>query len=87
MLAAGGNVTLRNVSMTANLAQGGAGGVGSLTRNGKQQVAKSGQGVGGGLYFDAAASAGLDAFTKSHVTLNTASTGKADIFGRYSTIS
>jgi plastocyanin len=76
LYAAGGSVTLRSVSVTANLAQGGAGGSG--LPNGKP-----GQGVGGGLYIEAAAFVGLDTFTKNHVKNNRA----GNIFGSYVVIS
>jgi hypothetical protein len=86
LYAAGGTVTLRNSTVTNNAAIAGAGGLGGTTRNGKHHDGAAGKALGGGLYFDAAASAGLDAFTKSHVTLNTASSGKNDIYGSYRAI-
>jgi hypothetical protein len=84
---AGGNLSLRNVTITSNRAQGGAAGFGVSAKSGKRQQGQPGLGLGGGLYVNTAASAGLDAFTKSHITQNTASSSnKADIFGSYTTI-
>ena len=74
---AGGTVTLHGVGATANTVAGGAGGVDPQSH----AKHKPGVGTGGGLYTDAAASLGLDAFTRKHVTLNTASTNGNDIAG------
>jgi hypothetical protein len=77
--AAAGVVTVRNTSITTNAAIAGAGGV-------ARQNGKPGRGVAGGFYIDRAASVGLDSFTKSHTTLNTASSSHNDIFGSSSLI-
>jgi hypothetical protein len=83
LFAAGGSIELRNSTVTLNLAQGGAAGEGIRTN----KIGVPGTGIGGGLYFGASASAGLDRFTKNHVTQNTASKkSDFDIFGQYHTI-
>jgi hypothetical protein len=76
---AGGTVELHSVTVTLNAAQGGAGGTGAKTT----LAGKPGQGVGGGISIDAAASVGLDAFTRDHVLNNTASGTKNNIAGSY----
>jgi hypothetical protein len=77
MYVAGGSVTLRQCSVTGNSALGGkAGGAG----------ASKGQGEGGGLYLEAGAAVGLDAYTVAHVLNNQASTDHPDIDGSYTPI-
>jgi hypothetical protein len=77
---AGGTVTLRDTSVTGNVARGGAGGAGGKHRpNGAP-----GEGICGGLYIDPIASVSLDAYTESHVKSNKASTtGSNNIYGPY----
>jgi hypothetical protein len=71
---AGGTVTLRNDSVTGNVASGGTGG-------GGQPAGSDGLGEGGGLFIDPAAVVCLDAFTRADVTNNTASTKDPNIHG------
>jgi hypothetical protein len=76
--AGGGTLQIRGTSFTANSAQGGLGGNAHTGAD-----AADGNGVGGGIYVAPAAPAGLDAFTQSHTTSNTASTSDNDIFGSF----
>jgi hypothetical protein len=82
LYAAGGTVALHSTTVTQNDAEGGAGGTGAR----KRLDGKPGQGFGGGLDIDGAASVGLDAFTKDHVLDNTATAGKYNIAGAYKVI-
>ncbi len=71
----GGTVTFSSSTILSNTAQGGAGG---------SSGGNKGQGIGGGIYIDAAAWVGLDGFTV--VRRNHASTSDNDIFGSYAVI-
>jgi hypothetical protein len=73
---------MHGVSVAGNTAQGGSAGAGGK----RQPAGKVGQGIGGGLYIDATASVGLDAFTVGHVKQNHASTSDNDIHGSYGEI-
>jgi hypothetical protein len=79
---AGGTVALHSVTVALNVARGGAGGAGARTA----LEGHPGKGFGGGIYIDAAASVGLDGFTKDHVLNNTASSTKNNIAGSYGPI-
>jgi hypothetical protein len=77
-----GTLTVHNTSVTRNIADGGKGGNSSGASHGDP-----GAGMGGGIYIDPTASAGLDAFTVNHFQHNRASTSNDDIFGSYDLIS
>src|SRR5262249_6824104 len=81
LYAAGGTITLQNVSVTTNVANGGAGGAGAKG----QPKGGKGPGAGGGIYIDIGGLVGLDAFTVAHVTRNHASTS-GNIYGSYTVI-
>jgi hypothetical protein len=78
-------VSLHNTTITGNYANGGAGGKGTRSRlgYGRSPDGTDGQGIGGGIYVDATASLGLDAFTVDHFRRNHAFTSDDDIFGSY----
>jgi hypothetical protein len=88
MYVAGGTVTLTGATLTGNTATGGQGGAGGWSPDAHKlgHTGSPGSGIGGGLYIDntlASTLVSLDSFTKSHVTLNTASTNDANIHGQY----
>jgi hypothetical protein len=75
----GGTTTIEATTVVENVAQGGAGGAPYRLTD---KPGKDGRGGGGGIYIDAGASVGLDAFTKQNVKNNQA-TSKRDIAGSY----
>lgn len=81
LYAAGGTISLRGVSVTANSAEGGEGGQAGGGKFG--QPGPDGLGIGGGLYIESDALVVLDAFTLSHFKRNKASTSDPDIAGPY----
>jgi hypothetical protein len=70
----GGSVTVHTTSITGNSAAGGTG-------------ATKGQGLGGGIYVDAAASLGLDSYTLGYLKKKHAASGDNQIAGSYVVIS
>jgi hypothetical protein len=80
LYAAGGAVSLFDSSATGNSAQGGTGGP---TGPPPPQPGPSGEGIGGGLFIESDSLVGLNAYTASHVSNNTASTSDPNISGSY----
>src|SRR5262249_43552621 len=78
----GGTAIIRNTTITANTANGGAGGHGT---HGSADGAP-GVGEGGGIYIYAGTSAGLDMVTVSHMRRNKASDNGDNIAGAYAMI-
>ena len=72
-------IALLGTEVTANTAQGGAGGSGG----GQQPDGKPGDGSGGGLSIDASAAVFLDAYTVDHIRRNKVSTADRDVYGSY----
>ena len=71
--------SIRGSVITANTAQGGAGGSGGSAQNGK--------GFGGGIYISSGAPTTLDAYTVDHTVGNiTSGRNGKDIFGSYTSI-
>jgi hypothetical protein len=89
LYAGGGTIDVHSTTFTGNSALGGAGGQGGSCgfkgKFGTGSKGSPGQGVGGGLYIDAAAAVCLDAFTQSQVKKNHASTSDNEIYGTYTT--
>jgi hypothetical protein len=85
LYAAGGDIDLRHVTVTGNTAARGAGGEeGHSWRAAlKEPDGSPGNGEGGALYIDAAASVSLDPFTHKNVSSNSASTSHRNIEGAY----
>jgi hypothetical protein len=81
----GGTAAIRSSTITANSAQGGAGGDGYHSGKLHSKAGPNGNSIGGGMYVNAPASAGLDAFTVKNIVRNSASSSK-NIFGSYETI-
>ena len=82
---AAGTATIRNSTITANTAKGGAGGDGYHSSGVHSHSGSAGTSAGGGIYIKAAAAAGLDAATLKQTVRNTASRAK-DLFGSYTLI-
>jgi hypothetical protein len=82
---AAGTATIRNSTITANTAKGGAGGDGYHSSGVHSRSGSAGTSAGGGIYINASGSGGLDAATVKQTVRNAASSDK-DIFGSYTLI-
>ena len=83
LYAAGGSLSVRNGIVTGNAALGGGG---LRLRRGISVPGNEGDGTGGGIYINPAASVGLDSLTVRNTKGNTASTSARNIFGDYDRI-